>query len=95
MESSWSTIAMDHDMACPVCKGRCIRGTSWTDRNPGRRYVKCPNIVCDDFLWIDPPIFARAKQIIAGSSSLEKITLQDDQLDMGVLILSKGTTPPP
>ncbi|KAH7858819.1 hypothetical protein Vadar_028383 [Vaccinium darrowii] len=66
MESSWSTTAIDHDMACPVCKGRLIRGTSWTDRNPGRRYVKCPNIVCDDFLWIDPPICAREKQIIPG-----------------------------
>ncbi|KAH7836686.1 hypothetical protein Vadar_004364 [Vaccinium darrowii] len=66
MDISWCTPAMHRGMFFYVCREIRIQDTSWIDRNPGRRYMKCPNIVCDDSIWIDPPMCARSKQIILG-----------------------------
>ena len=57
---------MDNRSFCNVCGGRCRGQTSWTDLNPGRRYVRCPNNECRNFAWIDPPMCARSVQIIPG-----------------------------
>ncbi|KAG8376123.1 hypothetical protein BUALT_Bualt09G0030600 [Buddleja alternifolia] len=45
-----------------------VRRTSWTDDNPGRRYISCkrfgePNGCCY-FVYLDPPMCNRARQII-------------------------------
>ncbi|GJV29259.1 hypothetical protein Tco_1385707 [Tanacetum coccineum] len=43
--------------------------TSWTNRNPGRRFYGCPTLspTCVNFLrWYDPPMCQRSVQIIPG-----------------------------
>ncbi|KAH7843898.1 hypothetical protein Vadar_022068 [Vaccinium darrowii] len=98
MDSSWYSTTIDHGMFCSVCRGRRIQGISWTNRNLGRRYVKCPNIVCDDFVWIDPAMCARSKQIIPGllrrinkaESEIETAKLNERKLWEGKLEASKS-----
>ncbi|GER39719.1 GRF zinc finger containing protein, partial [Striga asiatica] len=52
------------------CGKSAVKKTSWTDMNPGRRYSTCKNFLevggCTYRCWIDPPICARARQIIPG-----------------------------
>ncbi|GJX13157.1 zinc finger, GRF-type containing protein [Tanacetum coccineum] len=46
-----------------------VTRTSWTDANPGRRFLGCPLIEgqrCIYFGWLDPPICQRAMLIIPG-----------------------------
>ncbi|GJR33302.1 hypothetical protein Tco_0822931 [Tanacetum coccineum] len=43
--------------------------TSWTNRNPRRRFYGCPTLspTCVNFLgWYDPPMCQRSVQIISG-----------------------------
>ncbi|GJZ96160.1 hypothetical protein Tco_0668494 [Tanacetum coccineum] len=49
------------------CNIRLARRISWTERNPGRRFLVCPRplifssflcfIKCDDFYWIDGELY--------------------------------------
>ncbi|PWA53809.1 zinc finger, GRF-type [Artemisia annua] len=50
---------------CP-CGLQCVVRTSWTNRNPGRRFYSCPTYGsdCGTFGWIDPPMGKRAIEII-------------------------------
>ncbi|XP_057465413.1 uncharacterized protein LOC130755079 [Actinidia eriantha] len=52
------------------CGKRSRLKTSWTDHNPGRRFLGCPQYgsvgACGFFSWVDPPLCARARQIIPG-----------------------------
>ncbi|CAN0915944.1 hypothetical protein LINGRAHAP2_LOCUS29423 [Linum grandiflorum] len=54
----------------PICKcgDRVVLLTSWTEDNPGRRFYSCKlrysNNHCQFFLWLDPPIEGRPKEII-------------------------------
>ncbi|KAM7511120.1 hypothetical protein LguiB_009995 [Lonicera macranthoides] len=52
------------------CGYPSILKTSWTDSNPGRRFLGCSRFGsqhgCGFFLWIDPPMCARSLQIISG-----------------------------
>ncbi|KAL5577050.1 hypothetical protein UlMin_018749 [Ulmus minor] len=63
---------MDFEVDVPNCFcGRNLRCfTSWTDSNPGRRFLGCPNfrgeVKCGFFRWYDPPICARSKMVIPG-----------------------------
>ncbi|KAL2485827.1 GRF zinc finger containing protein [Abeliophyllum distichum] len=54
----------DLDSRC-YCGVHCVLKTSWTDENPGRRFLGCPNFRegggCNYFDWIDPPIPNRKK----------------------------------
>ncbi|KAL7104001.1 hypothetical protein ACP275_08G216500 [Erythranthe tilingii] len=55
--------------------------TSWTDKNPGRRFLACANYMkvshCNYFEWVDPEMCVRSKQIIPGL--LKKLNkLEDD-----------------
>ncbi|KAG8378642.1 hypothetical protein BUALT_Bualt07G0006600 [Buddleja alternifolia] len=55
---------------CP-CGTNTVMKTSWTNHNPGRRYIACERFKqingCNYyFVWIDPPICTRARQIIPG-----------------------------
>ncbi|KAG8369541.1 hypothetical protein BUALT_Bualt14G0024200 [Buddleja alternifolia] len=53
-----------------VCGKNTTRKTSWTDLNLGRRYVVCKKFKqvdgCAYFMWLDPPMCTRARQIIPG-----------------------------
>ncbi|KAH7866229.1 hypothetical protein Vadar_017434 [Vaccinium darrowii] len=54
------------DNPCQVRGNRRVLQTSWTNVNPGRRFVDCPNDSCKDFEWFDPPMCPRSVQIIPG-----------------------------
>ncbi|KAM6551555.1 hypothetical protein CsatB_001363 [Cannabis sativa] len=44
--------------------------TSWTNKNPGRRFVRCPfhqqEQACNFWMWYDPPMCERALVVIPG-----------------------------
>ncbi|XP_058194354.1 uncharacterized protein LOC131311052 [Rhododendron vialii] len=44
--------------------------TSWTDSNPGRRFIGCERYgkdgACGFFVWVDPPMCARSRVVIPG-----------------------------
>ncbi|KAG8387141.1 hypothetical protein BUALT_Bualt03G0222400 [Buddleja alternifolia] len=40
--------------------------TSWTNDNPGRRFLICERIECGKFKWWDPPMCSRSKAITPG-----------------------------
>ncbi|KAM6557692.1 hypothetical protein CsatB_004711 [Cannabis sativa] len=44
--------------------------TSWTNKNPGRRFVRCPfhqqEQGCNFWMWYDPPMCERALVVIPG-----------------------------
>ncbi|KAG5525179.1 hypothetical protein RHGRI_031753 [Rhododendron griersonianum] len=44
--------------------------TSWTDSNPGRRFIGCESYgkagACGYFEWVDPPMCARSRVVIPG-----------------------------
>lgn len=44
--------------------------TSWTDSNPGRRFIGCERYggknACGYFVWVDPPMCERSKAVIPG-----------------------------
>ncbi|GER27931.1 GRF zinc finger containing protein [Striga asiatica] len=61
-----------------TCGKRTVMVTSWTDNNPGRRYAKCNESGCKRFVWIDPPMCTRARQIIPGL--LRRINLAEAEL---------------
>ncbi|GJR94619.1 zinc finger, GRF-type containing protein [Tanacetum coccineum] len=52
-----------------ACGLEAVIKTSWTNRNPGRRFYGCPTLspTCVNFLmWYDPPMCQRSVQIISG-----------------------------
>ncbi|GKD34909.1 zinc finger, GRF-type containing protein [Tanacetum coccineum] len=52
-----------------TCGLEAVIRTSWTNRNPGRRFYGCPTLspTCVNFLgWYDPPMCQRSVQIIPG-----------------------------
>ncbi|GJR58587.1 zinc finger, GRF-type containing protein [Tanacetum coccineum] len=56
-------------MALCFCGLPAVHRTSWTDANPGRRFLGCPKIEgqrCIYFHWLDPPMCQRAMLIIPG-----------------------------
>ncbi|KAL7143962.1 hypothetical protein ABFS83_08G226700 [Erythranthe nasuta] len=61
--------------------------TSWTPLNPGRRFVTCPHRGdkgCKLFIWCDPEMCERSKQIIPGL--LKKIDSLEAQLDLKTVV---------
>ncbi|KAI3451464.1 hypothetical protein Pfo_008129 [Paulownia fortunei] len=52
------------------CGRNVAKKTSWTDLNPRRRHVACKKFWevggCTYFVWIDPPMCTRVRQIIPG-----------------------------
>ncbi|GJR17590.1 zinc finger, GRF-type containing protein [Tanacetum coccineum] len=52
-----------------ACGLEAVIRTSWTNRNPSRRFYGCPTLspTCVNFLrWFDPPMRQRSVQIIPG-----------------------------
>ncbi|GJX01211.1 zinc finger, GRF-type containing protein [Tanacetum coccineum] len=69
-----------------ACGLEAVIKTSWTNRNPGRRFYGCPTLspTCVNFLrWYDPPMCQRSVQIIPGllrsRNELEEITQREAQ----------------
>ncbi|KAK3031464.1 hypothetical protein RJ639_036524 [Escallonia herrerae] len=53
-------------MGC-YCRKSPIIKTSWTPKNPGRKFMACGaenEDPCEYFIWIDPPMCERAVQVI-------------------------------
>ncbi|GER55222.1 zinc ion binding [Striga asiatica] len=51
------------------CGKKVVTRTSWSDINPGRRYISCEKFKeggCPYFVWIEKPLCPRACQIIPG-----------------------------
>ncbi|KAH7836624.1 hypothetical protein Vadar_003660 [Vaccinium darrowii] len=87
---------MDH-MLCH-CGKRSPVTTSWTDINPGRQFIGCYKYgspdACNFFMWVDPPICARARAVIPGllrrSRHLEdqiRVMKRGERIYMATLIL--------
>ncbi|KAG8362706.1 hypothetical protein BUALT_BualtUnG0048900 [Buddleja alternifolia] len=52
--------------------------TSWTNDNPGRRFLICERIECGKFKWWDPPMCSRSKPIIPGL--LRRLNRHEDEM---------------
>ncbi|GER41163.1 GRF zinc finger containing protein [Striga asiatica] len=52
------------------CGHAAVKKTCWTDPNAGRRYSACAKHRelggCTYFIWIDPPMCMRSRQVIPG-----------------------------
>ncbi|KAI8572929.1 hypothetical protein RHMOL_Rhmol01G0239100 [Rhododendron molle] len=71
MSSSSSTMNVSSDTipvedVCLICGNKRVLRTSWTDPNPGRRFMGCTKGGCKGFDWVDPPMCRRAVKIIPG-----------------------------
>ncbi|PWA64044.1 zinc finger, GRF-type [Artemisia annua] len=55
-------------MVLCACGLQCVVRTSWTNRNPGRRFYSFPtyNSRCPFIGWVDPPMCDRSLDIIPG-----------------------------
>ncbi|PWA64032.1 zinc finger, GRF-type [Artemisia annua] len=55
-------------MVVCTCGKSAVVKTSWTNRNPGRRFFGCPTIGsnCPFLGWLDPPMCPRSVDIIPG-----------------------------
>ncbi|GKB36644.1 zinc finger, GRF-type containing protein, partial [Tanacetum coccineum] len=69
-----------------ACGLEAVIRTSWTNRNPCRRFYGCPTLspTCVNFLkWYDPPMYQRSVQIIPGllrsRNELEEILAMVEQ----------------
>ena len=51
--------------------------TSWTEYNPGRRFLTCVNGRCNFFKWTEPELDPRSKKII--NSLVRRFKLKDDE----------------
>ncbi|GER54523.1 GRF zinc finger containing protein [Striga asiatica] len=61
-----------------TCGKRTVMVTSRTDNNPGRRYATYKGSDCKHFVWINPPMCTRARQIIP--RLLRRINLAEAEL---------------
>ncbi|CAL5364117.1 unnamed protein product [Camellia sinensis] len=66
------------EMFCNFCGRRRLIHTAWTDTNPERRFLSCPNNGFNHFTRVDPPICDQAVQIILGL--LKKLNEMEAQL---------------
>ncbi|KAJ1382624.1 Zinc finger, GRF-type [Sesbania bispinosa] len=64
---SSSSRLLDGNKFC-TCGVNCKLQTSWTEKNPGRRFFGCGNYgsveACNFFSWYDPPTSERATKIL-------------------------------
>ncbi|KAK8552167.1 hypothetical protein V6N13_120586 [Hibiscus sabdariffa] len=82
--SEWSA-GMEEPISFPICGcGYPAKlTTSWSNRNPGRRFFGCKNYGsffhkhCRFFCWYDPPISTRSRIVLVGL--LNKIKANDIQ----------------
>ncbi|KAI8571637.1 hypothetical protein RHMOL_Rhmol01G0135300 [Rhododendron molle] len=66
MNGNSDRILIPVEDVCLFCGNQRLLRTSWTDPNPGRRFLGCTKAGCKGFDWVDPPMCRRAVQIIPG-----------------------------
>ncbi|KAI7990449.1 hypothetical protein LOK49_LG12G02497 [Camellia lanceoleosa] len=76
-QGRWNACGVD-EMFGNVCGRKRLIHTTWTNTNPGRRFLSCPNNGYNQFTWVDPPMCNRAMQIIPGL--LKKLNEMETQL---------------
>lgn len=78
----------------PMCLcGKITKmATSWTSRNPGRRYAVCADGSCDFWDWIDGEMCRRSTEVIPGL--LKRINTTEQQRDEMEDVLRKLETKP-
>ncbi|GER41644.1 GRF zinc finger containing protein [Striga asiatica] len=101
--SSWNSEinGAPMEMTCR-CGDKVYLKTSWTQNNPGRRYWACPKYgqkfgFCGFFIWYDPEICARAKNIIPGlleksnkhQYQIEQYKLRNAEMEAQLLVAMK------
>ena len=70
---------MDEATEMCFCNKVSVVKTSWTNRNPGRRFLSCgKRNGCSFFIWIDPPMCNRARMIIPGL--LRRLTEMEEDI---------------
>ncbi|WOH13113.1 hypothetical protein DCAR_0832622 [Daucus carota subsp. sativus] len=60
-----------------LCGSWAVEKTSWTEYNPGRKFLTCVNGRCNFFKWSEPEFDARSKSIINGL--LRRLKGKDDE----------------
>lgn len=78
MDTSWSATSIDHESLCVVCGGRCKGRTSWTDLNPGRRYVI---VVPTMTAWISPGLIPHVRKICSDNIFLRRINKAEAEIE--------------
>ncbi|KAH7859807.1 hypothetical protein Vadar_005727 [Vaccinium darrowii] len=67
MSASSATSGIPGQTLC-YCNHLGVLRTSWTDSNPGRRFIGCHKWQeahgCGFFVWFDPPMCERSKMVI-------------------------------
>ncbi|KAG8363373.1 hypothetical protein BUALT_Bualt19G0015600 [Buddleja alternifolia] len=83
MSSSSSTSSSPGLRLCYCKKTPCLQ-TSWTDDNPGRRFIGCENWKnggCNFFRWFDPPMCPRSMVVIPElRREKSRVASENDQL---------------
>ena len=72
--------------SCPCGKSTKMV-TSWTSRNPGRRYAVCADGGCDFWDWIDGEMCRRSIEVIPGL--LRRVNATEQQRDELQTVLIK------
>ncbi|KAL1818445.1 hypothetical protein ACET3Z_013314 [Daucus carota] len=60
-----------------LCVSWAVEKTSWTEYNPGRRFLTCVNGRCNFFKWAKTEFDARSKTVINGL--LRRLKNNDDE----------------
>ncbi|XP_027152586.1 uncharacterized protein At4g04775-like [Coffea eugenioides] len=75
------------------CGSKTNLKTSWTDRNPARRYVECANGKvdgCGYWNWYDEEMCERSKQVIPGLlRRINRVETENETLRQQILKLQK------
>ncbi|KAG8379338.1 hypothetical protein BUALT_Bualt07G0078000 [Buddleja alternifolia] len=66
------------EFPCHILPSIRMMKTSWTNDNPGRRFLICERIECGKFMWWDPPTCSRSKAIIPGL--LRRLNRHEDEM---------------
>ena len=77
-------------MAICHCGAPATIRTSWTSKNPGRRFYGCPRKVgkCDYFSWYDQQLCNRAMDVIPGllrSKNKAEASLKEKEKEVLIL----------
>nr|KAJ0192462.1 hypothetical protein LSAT_V11C800402040 [Lactuca sativa] len=78
----------DSKMVLCFCGNVAVVRTSWTSRNPGRRFYACPKMGsrCGFLGWFDPPMCQRSTVIIPGLlRTMNRYEVEVGQLKMCLL----------
>ncbi|TKY67447.1 cyanogenic beta-glucosidase [Spatholobus suberectus] len=73
------------------CGIPCKLQTSWTERNPGRRFYGCGRYGlsshCDYFSWFDPPTTSQARRVIDDLMNKNKELMEEMVAQKAALLI--------